>query len=81
METRAEIISRIRAHLPFASESDCEVHEDSVLADLGVGSLHLITMLLALQEEYGIDPQKMVDSGMPATVGELVALIESRTSV
>jgi acyl carrier protein len=76
METRENIIARIRNHLPFGSDPDCAVREESVLADLGVNSLHLITMLLTLQQEYSFDVDRAAQSGLPTTVGELVTLIE-----
>lgn len=77
MRTRNEIITRIRAHLPFAADAGCDISEQSELADLGVNSLHLITMLLSLQREYSLDIDRATELGtMPATVGELVTMVE-----
>ena len=80
MESRDIIIARIRAHLPFGADRTCEVSEESVLADLGITSLHLITMLLTLQYEHGLEIDGMLRLGMPVTVGDLVRLLEPGTS-
>lgn len=75
--TRQEIINRIRTHLPFGADPNCDISEDSVLADLGVDSLHLITLMLTLQEEFSFNTDSAGRSGLPTTVGDLVALVES----
>jgi acyl carrier protein len=75
-ETRQDIISRIRVHLPFGADPSCEVREEAVLADLGVNSLHLITMLLTLQQEFSLDVELVTLRRLPTTVSDLVTLIE-----
>lgn len=76
MKTRQEIIARICSHLPFATDPSVDIGEESKLTDLGVNSLHLITLLLTLQEEYSINAEHAANLGMPTTVGELVTFIE-----
>ena len=77
LETRQRIINRIKTHLPFGADANCDIREDSVLADLGVDSLHLITLMLTLQEEFSFDTDSAEQSGLPTTIGDLVALVES----
>jgi acyl carrier protein len=76
MSARDEVIARIRENLPFNSDSETMLDERDALSDLGVTSLHLITLLLTLQDEYGLDIDRATSAGMPATVGELVSLIQ-----
>jgi len=80
MSNRAQIVTRIRAALPFGTDNDVKLTDESVLADLGVSSVHLITMLLTLHREYGLDLAQMTHDQMPSTVGELVALVERGAS-
>jgi acyl carrier protein len=75
-ETKQDVINRIKTHLPFGADPNCDVREDSVLSDLGVDSLHLITLMLTLQEEFDFDPEGAGRSGLPTTIGDLVALVE-----
>lgn len=79
MESRDNIIARVRSHLPFASDPSYEICEESALAELGIDSLHLITLLLTLQDEYRLDVDEMLRLGMPVTVGDLVTLLERRS--
>jgi acyl carrier protein len=73
--TRDAIIARISATLPFGADPS-ELEEDRLLSDLGVTSLHLITLLMTLQQDYSLDVDQMIQAGMPTTVRELVTLIE-----
>ena len=77
---RASILAAIRAQLPFPIEDGYELTESSLLAELGVNSLHLITLLLALQQDCALDPDRASRSGMPETVGELISFVEQSGS-
>lgn len=77
LKARQEVINRIKTHLPFGADPHCDLREDSVLSDLGVDSLHLITLMLTLQEEFDFDTDSAGRSGLPTTIGDLVALVES----
>jgi acyl carrier protein len=79
-ERRASILAAIRAQLPFPIEEEYELTESSLLADLGVNSMHLITLLLALQQDYAFDPDRASRRGMPETVGELISFVEQSGS-
>lgn len=75
MVTIESVLTLIKEHLPFGSDLQAEVREDSLLAELGIDSLHLINMLLKLQREYSMDIESMTENGMPNTVSDLVALV------
>lgn len=70
---KEHILALITEHLPFGASQPGEIREDSQLAELGLDSLHLITLLLRLQREYAMDINAMVEHGMPGTVSELMA--------
>jgi acyl carrier protein len=74
--TRQTIVQLIEANLPFGNDTPGEIDEASVLADLGVDSLHLITMLLELQRQHFFDVGIVTQQGMPVTVGDLVSMVE-----
>jgi acyl carrier protein len=79
-EARLSILASIRAKLPFGADGNGNIREESVLAELGVNSLHLITLMLALRREYSLDMNGMTQHGLPTTVGDLVTLVEHGTS-
>ena len=81
METTQMIIGRIRKYLPGGADPTLEVREETLLSDLGVQSLHLISLVLRLQEEHALDISEIDHLGMPVTVGDLVKLIELKSPV
>jgi acyl carrier protein len=78
MQARQAMIDRIKSYLPYGVEPQVTLQEEMPLADLGMTSMHLITMLLALQDEYGLSVDQVAEQGMPVTVGDLVALLERK---
>jgi acyl carrier protein len=76
METRQQVLDRIRRELPFGLDPAMEVSEDSVLADLGLTSLHLLTLMLELQRQYGLDMEKLAAAGLPVTMKDLVDMLD-----
>jgi acyl carrier protein len=76
MESKQNLLARIRAHFPSESDPDCELREESVLADLGLNSLSTTSIVLKLQEEYALDVDYISQRGPPVTVGDLVRLVE-----
>jgi len=76
MDSRTAILGRILDHLPIDPKSRNLVTEEAALAEYGVASLHLITLLLNLQREFGLGGDTFMDVDMPSTVGELVSLIQ-----
>jgi acyl carrier protein len=81
METRKQALDRIREQLPFGLDPAMQVDEDSVLADLGLTSLHLLTLVLELQRQYGLDMEKLAAAGLPVTMKDLVDMLESEQGV
>jgi acyl carrier protein len=77
METRRQVFDRIREHFPFGLDPAMQVSEDSVLADLGLTSLHLITLVMSLQRRYHLDMEKLAAVGLPVTVRDLVDILHS----
>jgi acyl carrier protein len=75
-DIRKSIIAGISEKLPFGAVSDAGIGDDTNLSEIGVTSLHLITIIVALQREYSFDIASLTQSGMPTTVGDLVTLIE-----
>jgi acyl carrier protein len=76
MNTRQQILETIRGQI-----SEVDISEETELADLGIASLHLISLIIGLQQEYGFSIEALADSGLPKTVGEIVTLVANSTSV
>lgn len=79
MENRRVLLERVRKHIPFPLDSGDELQEDTACADLGLTSLHLLTLVLTLQREYGFEIDKLAETGMPNTIGDLIALMANET--
>jgi acyl carrier protein len=77
MQTRKQVLDRIRGQFPFGLDPTMEVNEDSVLAELGLTSLHLLTLVLELQRQYGLDMEKLAVAGLPVTMRDLVDMLEA----
>jgi acyl carrier protein len=77
METRKQVLDRIRGQFPFGLDPSMQVDEDSVLADLGLTSLHLLTLMLELQRQYGLDMERLAEAGLPVTMKDLVDMLEA----
>lgn len=54
------------------------VTEASALADLGLDSLAIAELMFALEEEFGIDVSDINVTQMPATVAEVIHIIDER---
>ena len=80
METRKQVLDRIRGQFPFGLDPAMEVHEDSLLAELGLTSLHLLTLMLELQRQYGLDMDKLAAAGLPVTMKDLVDMLDAGQS-
>ena len=77
MEVKREIASFINAESSNNAQVGDNVSDESVLADLGMSSLNLVTLILTLQRKYDLDLEQMIEQGMPLTVGELVTLLRN----
>jgi len=74
-ETRNRLIDRIRRHFPFGIDKSVDVNEGSRLSDLGLTSIHLLTLVTTLEREYGLDLDQLAETGMPTTIGDLVTMM------
>lgn len=74
-ECQRDLISQIRDLLPFDIDTTENLGEQSILADLGITSLHLISLLMKLKDRYCLDIDQLAETGMPITIGDLVALL------
>lgn len=74
MAIQQDLINLIRARLPAGSHEVVELRDECVLADLGFTSLHLITLLLDVQDSIGFSVDDLAKQGLPVTVGDLLAL-------
>jgi len=62
--------SLIRAALP-RSERDRPLTDDDCLADLGIGSLRLLSVIMSLEDDYGLSPEVLSDVTTRSTLGAL----------
>ncbi|RYY54132.1 MAG: acyl carrier protein [Comamonadaceae bacterium] len=51
------------------------------LADAGLDSLAVAELLFSIEDSFGVNLGDMAATEMPATVGEVVALIDSKLAV
>ena len=72
--TFAAVIEALRAHmLPDAVvDDDCG---PMLLVDLGIDSMRLISIVMALEAEIGLDLELVADATTPQTVSDLVQLV------
>jgi len=76
MGVRDRIIEIIGANLPSEADRSATVREDSILSEIGVTSLNVVSILVALNKEYPFDVASVTQDGMPATVAGLIAIVE-----
>jgi len=65
------IFEKLRAHLQATRSDPVEMSAETPLFDLGVDSMGLISILFMLEEQAGIDFDRMIGTP-PRTVGDLV---------
>ncbi|MCJ0765828.1 phosphopantetheine-binding protein [Variovorax terrae] len=53
------------------------VTPETGLADVGLDSLAVAELLFSIEEEFGVDLGNVAPDAVPATVGEIVTLIDS----
>jgi len=81
MRTREDIVTLIRSEWPELPGSLLGMADEAILAELGLTSIDLITMVLTLQRKYNLDLDRMIQCGMPVTFGDLVGMICSGSLV
>ena len=75
-DARERLLKKISEHILDMSRDKLEIKEESALFDLGVDSLGMINMLLMLEQEFGLDFDRMIGSTPPKTVGDLLDVAE-----
>lgn len=68
------ILEKVTAHIKTTLRKPIEITPDSMLLDLGVDSMGIITMLLMLEREVGLDFDRMIGTTPPKRLGDLVSL-------
>ena len=63
----------------FSIEPEEITMETSFMEDLEADSLDLVEMMMALEDEFGIDPITEEEAATIKTVGDVVALINSKS--
>jgi acyl carrier protein len=79
-EVHEEIFGTIRSHLAGRGiEQEVVTPEAGLASDIGLDSLDVVEMTLALEERYGIEiPDEDLEN--VATVRDAIELIEAKTS-
>lgn len=63
----------------FSIEPEEITMETSFIEDLEADSLDLVEMMMALEDEFGIDPITEEEAAKIKTVGDVVALVKSKS--
>ena len=79
-QSRDSILETVTSTLPFAADPAYKLDERTSLAELGVTSLHLVTMLLSLKKEYDLEPALVSELGLSTTISDLVTLVQKSRS-
>ena len=78
MTTPPSILTNLLALIQEQHHIDVSgVTADSGLADVGLDSLAVAELLFSIEETFKVNLDDVAPEALPATVGELVALIQS----
>ena len=78
MTTSADILTNLLALIREQHHLDVsDVTVNSGLADVGLDSLAVAELLFSIEETFKVSLDDVAPEALPATVGELVALIQS----
>ena len=75
MEARNRIIEIVSENLPLEVQGSSTLKESSILAELGLTSLHIISILIALNKEYLLDIESVTRGATPRTIADLIAAV------
>lgn len=78
-DKREQIYEALKTHIASTRRTPIEMTEQSRLFDLGLDSMGIITTLLMLEREVGLDFDRMIGSTPPKTLGDLVAMAVAAT--
>ncbi len=76
-ELRAAMLEAIRMQLPERMRSSVALTADVRLNDLSIDSMGVIGLLLAFEERFQLDFERLDRLDRPGTVGELMSLVEA----
>lgn len=75
----ADTLERLRQFISAQYHLDTSlVTAETGLADAGLDSLAVAELLFSIEEDFGIDLGDVPPDAVPTTVGEIVALIDSK---
>lgn len=78
MDTLARLIKVFNAVFEDTVETDAVTPEASLREDIGINSIGLLYMALALEEEFGVKFKNEDFAGIQ-TVGDVIAIVESKS--
>jgi acyl carrier protein len=82
MELEHRIAQIVRSEAELAGGQPGEIRHATVLADTGLDSLGFTSLMVTMEQEFGIDPFSGVDEIVyPETFGELVELYQREAAV
>jgi acyl carrier protein len=74
------VLDLIKQALP-AAERDRAIDTEDSLVDLGVGSLALLTLVLDLEEQFGLPPSALKQLTSRSTIGTLIRICQQADAV
>lgn len=77
MDLETRIAELVRAEAELAGGQPGEIRRETVLAHTGLDSLGFTSLMVTIEQEFGIDPFGGLDEiSYPETFGELVQLYQ-----
>ncbi len=77
MEEKQDLLAMICREFPTLMKPGVKLANDSNLGDLGITSMEVLTIVISLKRKLGLDMDRVIQSGMPITLGDLVGLVRS----
>jgi acyl carrier protein len=77
MKTEEDVLAVIRTELRQIGKSCNGLERETVLAELNITSMEVLTIILTIKRKYGLDLSAVIQSGMPVTVGDLEKLLRT----
>lgn len=76
--TSVDVLKAISTELRTGLNLETDVGEQTVLSDIGVTSMYLITLMITLKRKYGMNLDGVVKRGRPKTVGDLLSSLQEK---
>lgn len=81
MSQKVDTLRVINDELKRGLKLEKDVGEETVLAEVGVTSMYLITLVVTLKRKYGMNLDGFVKRGMPNTIGDLLRTLEDASDL